>query len=301
MDFSGLSPTEFENLTFDTVQLLGLKNCVWRTPGSDVGRDIQGDYFPQDFSGYTRKEDWYVECKRYESSVAWPVVWEKIAYAEANAADVLLFVTSSSLSPQAVDQVNRWNELKKSPLIRFWNGTDLWAKILNFPQLIVKYGLSSSPITDAAVSLLPITKILTKYTNSAYAKLVFGGDAKSVYEVVQAVSELISIKIEQIEVAGKPSFSKFFAKPDGYEFVVGNDEIEAVGLDKYAIRSIFSILWFVNGGRSLSVVRKGSSLSVQLDKSLSSPIVDDLISIAFWGNFKMNFNPEFSSLEIVHE
>ena len=43
-----LSPTELENLCFDLLLKLGLKNLVWRTPGRDGGRDVQGEHFVED-------------------------------------------------------------------------------------------------------------------------------------------------------------------------------------------------------------------------------------------------------------
>ncbi|HDZ9489188.1 TPA: restriction endonuclease, partial [Vibrio cholerae] len=87
MDLLSLSPEQFESMTFDIVTALGLRNAVWRTPGSDVGRDIEGNYYISDLSGLYQKQKWYVECKRYAKSVDWPTVWNKIAYAETHSAD----------------------------------------------------------------------------------------------------------------------------------------------------------------------------------------------------------------------
>lgn len=39
-----LSPTAFEHLIFDLMILTGLRNVVWRSPGADGGRDIEGDF-----------------------------------------------------------------------------------------------------------------------------------------------------------------------------------------------------------------------------------------------------------------
>ena len=57
-------------------------NAVWRTPGRDSGRDIQGEWFVEDLSGHIGRQVWYIECKRHKSSVSWPKVWEKISFAE---------------------------------------------------------------------------------------------------------------------------------------------------------------------------------------------------------------------------
>src|ERR1700737_1902420 len=94
-----LTATEFENLTFDLIQEHGLGNLVWRTPGSDGGRDIEGDLPTRDLSGSLTHQRWFVECKRYTSSIDWPTVWNKVSYAENIHADFLLIVTTTTLSP----------------------------------------------------------------------------------------------------------------------------------------------------------------------------------------------------------
>jgi hypothetical protein len=79
-----LTPQDFENLTYDLLMLAGIRNLVWRTPGSDGGRDLEGLYNRVDFADGVVSEVWYFECKRYQSAIDWPTVFGKIAYA-ANA------------------------------------------------------------------------------------------------------------------------------------------------------------------------------------------------------------------------
>jgi restriction endonuclease Mrr len=69
-----LEPRRFENLVFDLVQIIGLENVVWRTPGADGGRDIEGDMEVRDMSGGLVLQKWFVECKRYRASIDWPTV-----------------------------------------------------------------------------------------------------------------------------------------------------------------------------------------------------------------------------------
>ncbi len=168
-----LSPLNFENLIFDLLQDIGLKNTVWRTPGRDSGRDIQGEWFFSDLSGYNMHQVWYVECKKYSSSVSWPIVWEKISFAQSNSADVLLFTVTSSLSPQAVDEVNKWNSQKNRPVIRVWNGFDIVNKLKTAPLISIKYGLIKNPQTELGGALLPAIKILLKYSIAAQSADVF--------------------------------------------------------------------------------------------------------------------------------
>src|SRR6185503_13599865 len=89
-----LTPTEFENLSYDLLVLSGLRNATWRTPGPDAGRDIEGEYLTVDLSETLSLERWYVECKHYTSAIDWPTIFAKIAYAQNHRADFLLLVTT---------------------------------------------------------------------------------------------------------------------------------------------------------------------------------------------------------------
>ena len=88
-----LSPRDFENLAFDLVASTGMQNLRWRTPGSDGGRDLEGDLWSIDFAGDSRLQRWYIECKRYQAAIDWPTVYGKLAYAENHGAHYLLFIT----------------------------------------------------------------------------------------------------------------------------------------------------------------------------------------------------------------
>jgi Restriction endonuclease len=70
-----LQPEQFENLTYDILLLSGVQNLRWRTPGTDGGRDLEGDLTTVDFSGETVKQRWYIECKRYAQSINWPTTF----------------------------------------------------------------------------------------------------------------------------------------------------------------------------------------------------------------------------------
>lgn len=300
-DLTMLTPCQFENLTLDLMQLLGLKNCIWRTPGRDCGRDIQGEYFGADFSGFTRRENWYVECKRYSEAVSWPTVWEKIAYADSNSADILLFVTSSTLSPQAVDEVNRWNEARKSPIVRFWNGTDLLNRLELFPQILVKYGITESPLTDSAVSILPLTKLLTKYANTGSTYSAFGKNQDRINDVIHALAELISARIEEVETAGKTIQVPFVAARDGYSWIENNQALESAQIDRYALRAILALIRCHSSAEQMQVSANESALLITSNTPQIMSFQDDLRTIAFWGSAAIRFSPTNADIEIIHD
>jgi hypothetical protein len=283
-----LTPSEFENLVFDLVQVLGMKNCVWRTPGRDGGRDIQGEWFIQDLSGQIVAQSWYVECKRHEASVGWPSVWEKISYAESNGADVLLVAVSSSLSPQAVDEVNKWNNQRKSPSVRFWNGVDVETKLRLFPTLEVKYGLSLDPQRDKATALLPVINILLKYSYASHAAEVFMSPSPRKLAVLYSITELVASRLADIEASGGFLVHPFRKDKDSYDWLVGAELFDEIKLDRYAARVLVCYLRDYLRCSHIQVARSGKVIYIEVEHSTPEHIQDDLRQIALISNMELS-------------
>lgn len=297
---SDLTPTEFENLTLDLVVRLGLKNAVWRTPGRDGGRDIQGDSFTDDFSGYISRSSWYVECKRYADTVSWPNVWEKISYADSNSADVLLVVTTSTLSPQAIDEVNRWNQAHKKPSVRFWNRQDVEARLGLYADIKVKYGLSQTPIQDAALSMMELSKILLKYSNSISACIEFGADLARRLEVVQTLSELIGARLAEIEQHGRTALVPFRSGYDSADWLRLPDSFHGQGFDRYALRSIAALIYCHSPVDEVVVSETSEGKLTLCSGAVVESVLPDLNAIAFWGGFVITSNDNFISAECLY-
>lgn len=293
-----LTPNEFENLTLDLLSHLGLKNAVWRTPGRDGGRDIQGDIYTDDFSGYTSHQSWYVECKQYASTVSWPVVWEKIAYAESNSADVLLVATTSTLSPQAIDEVNRWNERRKTPSIRFWGGHEVQRRINMFPDILVKYDLSALPVRDAAVSLLALSKVLLKYSNTIEAHIEFGHPPEQHIAAIQSISELMSARIEEIEAFGKPLTQPFRSAFDGYTWLQGAAVLETARLDRFAVRAVLALVRASLSTPSITLYLDSRGRPATQIAAVPPTLLDDLRTLAFWGGIRLDYQSQSIAMEI---
>ncbi|MBL4280784.1 restriction endonuclease [Vibrio fluvialis] len=285
-----LSPTELENLSFDLIQKLGMKNLVWRTPGRDGGRDLQGEFFVEDMSGFTSRQCWYIDCKRYTNSVSWPTVWEKVSFAESNSADILLVITTSSLSPQAVDEVNRWNEKNNRLSIRFWNSVDLETRLKLYPEILVKYGLSANPDERKGLVVLPLTRILLKFSNSAYSCQVFGsGREDRKLNVVYSISELIANRLNDFDVDHKISTYDFKSSSDSFDWLNGEDAVEQCKLDKYGFRALASYIYDFSGKESLFFINDNERLCVEMDKEIPSHIQDDLINISLLSSIRVYF------------
>lgn len=294
-----LTPSEFENLTLDLLTRLGLKNTVWRTPGRDAGRDIQGDEFTEDFSGHTSRKSWYVDCKRYSGTVSWPTVWEKIAFADSNNAGVFLLVTTSTLSPQAVDEVNRWNDARRTPSVRFWNGHDFDHRLSLHSDIQVKYGLSHQPIQDSALAIIDLSKVLLKYTNNIAAQTEFGRPTEQLLEAVQAISELITARLSEIEHAGRISVQRFRVDQDTYEWLKDAESVARLGFDRFAVRAIATLARCYSQAPEIVVARIiGRDDAVQLRGSgIPESLLTDLTTIGFWGSIRVTLTSELVSLE----
>jgi hypothetical protein len=289
---SDLSPSEFENLVFDLLQSLGLKNAVWRTPGRDGGRDIQGDWFVEDLSGHIGQQVWYIECKQYASSVSWPTVWEKISFAESNAADVLLFTVTSSLSPQAVDEVNKWNCQRKRPIIRFWNGFDIINKLRLFPLIEIRFGLSPDSRTKIGGALLPTVNILLKYSIAAHSSEVFEIAPENKHAVLYSLAELISARLSEIESEGAFSIAPFRLSTDSFEWLENAESIEEMNIDRYSIRAIACYLKDLLNATSLRITIEEPFIYFSLSSDISDAVFNDLYQISLLSNFEIHLNQQ---------
>ncbi|WP_226068430.1 restriction endonuclease [Dickeya zeae] len=294
MDLLSLSSTKFENLTFDVVTALGLRNSVWRTPGSDLGRDIEGDYFIYDLSGQYQRQKWYIECKRYTSSVDWPTIWDKVAYAETHAADILLFVTSSSLSPQAVDQVRLWNSRNKKPIIRFWGSVELCAKLNLHPQIAKKYGLKTE--TDSNLeAFTPSIDLLLRITNSLSPEIDELSQAK--LWLLHSFSELISNRILDVK-KGSGFYFREHTEIDYFDWV-DTTKVNLLAFDKYSTRVFLAYLFFVFKEAPKIIQESPHLIKLTLPRELRESEINHIRIISNLSNYTMNVIHKDIILELI--
>ena len=246
-----LPPTLFEQLVYDLVVLAGLTNVSWRTPGSDGGRDIEGDFQTIDFSGILRLERWYIECKRYKAAIDWPTLHNKVAHASAYDADYLLLCTTSMLSPSCKDALNAYATRHDKPRVRTWEGPELEVRIQREPTLLLKYGLGADR-NDVNHALAPLNNIVAKLVHAAYGEQSIVGVAPASIEAASALAELV-------ERHGKTDPRAFQAvevirlrNEDLFEWI---DHSGSPGryIDSYAFRAIVAGLRFLSNNSRVSV------------------------------------------------
>jgi len=291
-----LSPSQFESMTFDIVSALGLRNVVWRTPGSDGGRDIEGEYFISDLSGQYQCQKWYVECKRYKGSVNWPTIWEKISYAESNSADILLIATSSSLTPQAVDNVTKWNATGKKPLIRFWGEVDISSTLNLHPDIAAKYGLSSNDSGNLK-KFNSITELLLKITHSISPDI--GSVSNEKLSLVHAISELLICRIDDINKSGNYYFRAHHSedKFDWFNYH-GN---ETSNFDKHSLRAVLSYINFILKNDFNVANVKQCCIELNTNRELIESEKHHLQSISAMSNFLVRFETQKIHFEVTKE
>lgn len=282
-----LDPHIFENLVFDLVSKMGLRNCEWRTPGADGGRDIQGDLFDVDFSGAHSKKKWYVECKRYAKSVDWPTVHEKAAYAVAQSADYLLMATSATFSTRCLDEINNWNSSRHNPQIRAWAGHDLSTKLSGHPDLLIKYDLSSDPLIETP-GFFDLATAVARTTLSAHGRAAVGSisDAPEL-QLAASLAELLVARMQQFSSNGRVSPIKFSTKTDAYSWVV----FKATNylIDRHAFRAFLCFLRLHQPTASIVVqpqVDQSISISFSFSRAPTATELSTLSLISQWGFFK---------------
>jgi hypothetical protein len=228
----------FENFVFDLLVLSGLRNPVWRTPGADAGRDIEGDVLSADMSEHLSLERWYIECKRYRKSVDWPAVFAKLAYASNHNADFLLFVTTGVLTPRAKEEISRRASLKNRPAIRVWDATVLEGIVLRHPLLLRKYQLSSDRVAPPS-TILPLVQIASKAIQSAYGRAAIRDHIDPSLEFAAAALELMSAHSSNPE-EGLGSRRPFRLNRDLYSWCSARPSTRLDVFDAYGMRALLS-------------------------------------------------------------
>ncbi|GAB3372167.1 restriction endonuclease [Massilia agri] len=283
--------TEFENLTFDLMIAHGMRNVTWRTPGADGGRDIEGYIIQNDFSLTQTTQKWYVECKRYATSVDWFTIYKKLAFAESNSADVLLLCTTAKVTPTAITEVEKWNKLKRGPTIRLWPGHQIEMLLSKYQDIAWKYGLENTPIPITG-STLDLTLTLSKCVSSYHSSIEFKDEvAPPMLKAAQALSSLLQMKMESIQGFGR--FDKIFYEPSRYNFpgTVISDSIKKVdgpsmnAFLSYLVALRITVSSITPDSIYTCIVTCSNSIEAQLSRYKRT-----FDAIALWGDFEYTVN-----------
>lgn len=286
-----LDPRKFENLIFDLAQQLGLENLVWRTPGPDGGRDIEGELQVSDLSGGTARQRWFLECKRHDAALSWPIVWEKIAFAQNEDVDFLLIVTTSNPSPNCESEIQKWNARRRRPIVRSWRGYELEGLLLRFPAVLVKYQLAENEEARSQ-AFMPLAVDVAKFSQSAYSASELGIDSGHFLEAAAALAELLSVRMRDVSIHGQILSSSFQAPIDRYTWLESCPAL--ADFDRFGVRALASVLRA--GLRSTSVSVYKTPAGIRLNASdakynLVKSICDVLKRSGFWASMEVTALP----------
>ena len=294
-----LDSKEFENFTYDLLQLRGLRNLIWRTPGADGGRDIEGEYISRDFSGATALQNWYVECKRYNTSLDWPTVWKKLCYADNSQADFLLICTTSTLSPNCETEVSRWNKQRRSPQVRSWKGYEIEGMLTHYPQLAIKYGLLAPHVTPIT-AFVYLSDQLSKIVHATYSAHQAGANHFPLLEASAALSELFSKLMSDFQVHGKMRLAPVDKQLDIYNWIDYSGAVPVV--DRHGFRALLCVYRLLL--RSERVAVSGSTQKCKLaaggidEDRISSAGLKLMKEIGLWMDIEMHTTDNVNEIEM---
>jgi len=294
---SALTPAEFENLTYDLVRSSGLKNVVWRTPGADGGRDMEGAAYFRDFTGNETMQRWYVECKRYSSSVDWPTVWSKIAYADSHGADVLLLCTNSNPSPNCETEIARWNSERRRPLVRVWRGYEFNSLLTEHVDIAVAYGLLNA--TPPNVEVSEMQRVINNILHAAYVTHAFGQDPGRALEAGSCLNDLVSKRLAELKIYSKFLDVSCKIEDVGFDWVnFTNLPIE--GWDDIGLRAILSLLRYQLNSDGFDLTMKDKTICGAARKGfVMRGGQQDLDTVGRWARIRMNINTKEGCFELI--
>jgi|GEM_PF-1143404 hypothetical protein len=138
LDFGSIDHKQFEGICFELIWRNDFKNVEWRGSTDDQGRDIEAIYEIENPITGNIYEKWHFECKKYKKAVPKTDLIDKIAWADANKPDALVFLLSSHLSNQTKDWLSKISK-QKPYRIYVIEGTELKKLIFKLPDLIGRY------------------------------------------------------------------------------------------------------------------------------------------------------------------
>ena len=165
MNFSSLSPDDFEFLTEDILKLKGFTIISRPALGPDQGRDMIVERLVTDDMRITTREKYLVQCKHFivstkKSSVRESDIPNFTIRSKQHMANRYLLVTSGAVSETVKDLFNVINRDEHAGLkCAFFAKNDLIDYITPYPNLYEKYfNPSNQPLEEKAKNLLSFLK-----------------------------------------------------------------------------------------------------------------------------------------------
>ena len=148
LDFSEITPVEFEKLVFHLLDEMGFSNLIWRKGGdgnsaTDGGRDLEATYWTV-LPTASKEEKYWFEVKYRKNQLEKSQVQSTILNAAGNSTkDNVVIITNSTISNPTLDWVGEFQNTHKKPSISLWQGHDLELLLRKNPRTLARFLPSS--------------------------------------------------------------------------------------------------------------------------------------------------------------
>ncbi len=138
IEYNKLSSDDFEELCFELILKHGFSKVIWRKGGADNGRDIEGKMVLNNSLIGKYEESFFFECKKYDKGVPPEKLSSKVAWADAEKPQHLVFIFSSYVSNNGRTWLEKI-EKDRSYKIHLIEGDVLMKMISQHEDLLSKY------------------------------------------------------------------------------------------------------------------------------------------------------------------
>lgn len=145
IDFTRITPIQFEELCFKLIYKLGYEKVRWRQGAADSGRDIQAIKIEKKTIVGMYTEEWFFEAKHYQGGVPPKEFESKFAWANAKKPHHLVFLLTTHITNAGDNYFeNRISALEyHTHLVQ---GNELKEILVQFPDLIREFNLLDNHI-----------------------------------------------------------------------------------------------------------------------------------------------------------
>ena len=145
-----LSPKSFEDMVYDLLHKIGLKDIIRNASSRDHGFDFVG-YYSTDTDHTPKKEKWIIESKLYKNAkVSVQTIASLYGIAKLSAADKIVIATNSSLTSSALNFIK---ESIKDIKVQIWDEITLADLIMKFSDVQNKFFKADNTVDDMVVTI----------------------------------------------------------------------------------------------------------------------------------------------------
>ena len=148
LNFSEITPVDFENLAFHLLDEMGFANLIWRKGGegnsaTDGGRDLEGTFWTI-LPAVSKEEKYWFEVKYRTNQLEKIQVQSTVVNAAGNnSKDNVVIITNKTISNPTLDWIKEFQDTNKRPSVTVWQGHDLELLLRKNPRTLAKFLPSS--------------------------------------------------------------------------------------------------------------------------------------------------------------